>query len=170
MLLNTHASNPEVSHHVRDCLLQLHGLPDISLSESSRPLILLNDKRHGSEGQPDRRMIMNIDEVTSRLSGIYRTAEVKAIRFRDLSMNEQVSSGYFCRKQLASQTAAATHCCPLLPPMACGQFTSCMLWSVFSVSLTRVCLGLTMCYIYAFIHVIFYIHWFYSVFYLVDYK
>lgn len=70
---------------------QIHGLPDISLSsENERPLVLMNDKRFGPDGEPDRRTIINLDDVRSQLAEKYPHAEVKAVRFRDVSVAEQV--------------------------------------------------------------------------------
>jgi hypothetical protein len=45
-------------------------------SAAAKPLLLLNDKRHGPNGQADRRMIMNIDDVAANLTAAYPGCEV----------------------------------------------------------------------------------------------
>jgi len=69
--------------------LQVNNITTGTLSQT-RPLILLNDKRHGPNASADRRMILNIDEISANLTVMYPAAEVRAIRFRDLTLDEQV--------------------------------------------------------------------------------
>jgi hypothetical protein len=48
-----------------------------TLPAAAKPLVLLNDKRHGvNEG--DRRMIINIDEVAANLTAAYPSCEVSS--------------------------------------------------------------------------------------------
>lgn len=56
----------------------------------AKPLILLNDKRYGNTAKADRRMIMDIDRVAADLQELYPNAEVRAVRFRDLSWPDQL--------------------------------------------------------------------------------
>ena len=74
------------------CLSQVGGvLESQSLGPSqTRPLIILNDKRYGPSAKPDRRMILDIDELAANISALYPNAEVLAVRFRDLEWSDQL--------------------------------------------------------------------------------
>jgi hypothetical protein len=68
-------------------VLQVQGITE---ERPAKPLILLNDKRFGADNKVDRRMIIDIDGLVSNLSALYPAAEVKAVRFRDLTVTEQI--------------------------------------------------------------------------------
>lgn len=68
-------------------------------SYTSRPLVLLNDKRyHDSTAagssvttlKSDRRMILEIEHLADDIRAAYPTADVVAVRFRDLSWPDQL--------------------------------------------------------------------------------
>ncbi|WIA34965.1 hypothetical protein OEZ86_013246 [Tetradesmus obliquus] len=71
----------------RQHALQMHG---IQQEHPPKPLIVLNDKRFGASNQTDRRMLLDIEPLVSNLSALYPQAEVRAVRFRDLNMTEQL--------------------------------------------------------------------------------
>ncbi|KAF8056745.1 POMGNT2 [Scenedesmus sp. PABB004] len=70
--------------------LELAGVVEDNSAHHTRPrdLVLLNDKRHGSEA--DRRMIMDIEQVAANLSAALPSAEVAAVRIRDLAWPDQL--------------------------------------------------------------------------------
>uniref|UniRef100_A0A383VIN0 Glycosyltransferase 61 catalytic domain-containing protein n=1 Tax=Tetradesmus obliquus TaxID=3088 RepID=A0A383VIN0_TETOB len=67
--------------------MQIHG---VSEQKPAKPLILINDKRYGVNGQEDRRMLLDIEPLIGNLSELYPAAEVKAVRFRDMEIPEQI--------------------------------------------------------------------------------
>jgi hypothetical protein len=57
-------------------LPQLHGVSEAPPAAAAKPLVLLNDKRHGPGGKPDRRMILDVDALAANLSALYPGCEV----------------------------------------------------------------------------------------------
>ncbi|WIA23517.1 hypothetical protein OEZ85_000254 [Tetradesmus obliquus] len=75
----------------RQHVMQLHGVSEATpAAAGTRPLVVLNDKRHGPTGQENRRMILDIDSVAANLSAAYPGCEVRAVRLRDLSWLKQL--------------------------------------------------------------------------------
>eukprot|EP00878_Enallax_costatus_P032541 GHUV01035769.1.p1 GENE.GHUV01035769.1~~GHUV01035769.1.p1 ORF type:complete len:234 (+),score=41.24 GHUV01035769.1:146-847(+) len=68
----------------------------VEVPRSSRPLILLNDKRYhdSSSGtgplKDDRRMILEIEKLAQDIAAAYPSADVVVARFRDLPWPDQV--------------------------------------------------------------------------------
>jgi hypothetical protein len=62
-------------------LSQLHGVSEAaSVQQAAKPLVLLNDKRHGPGGKPDRRLILDVDALAANLSALYPGCEVSGRR------------------------------------------------------------------------------------------
>lgn len=76
---------------LHDVALQINAV-DVNREYAlhNQPLVLLNDKRSGPGGTPDRRMVKDVEALASNLSMLYPSANFTAVRFRDMPWAEQL--------------------------------------------------------------------------------
>lgn len=102
-------------------LLQVAGV--VGGSYTSRPLILLNDKRYhdssSSTLKSDRRMILDIEQLAEEIRAAYPTADVVAVRFRDLSWPDQLQMISQAKMFITTQGSSAFRWIWLPPGSTC---------------------------------------------------